>query len=143
MPILATEPSIYPSDLLEVGHFDSKAADERSWWLFYTRARQEKSLARELFQRQIPFYLPLVKRQVMVHGRAVQSQVPLFPGYLFALASPEERSRALATNRVVQALPVQDRSQIEADLRNVRKLIDAGAPLISESRPKSLLRARI
>ncbi len=143
MPILAAEPNIYPSDLLKLGRADSNAAGARSWWLFYTRARQEKSLARDLFQRQIHFYLPLVASQVMVHGRPAQSYVPLLPGYLFVFAAPEDRARALMTKRVVQVLPIEDQSQIEVDLRNIQRLIGTGEPLVAEMRPQSSLRARV
>ena len=50
---------MFPETLLE--SFDSSAGIGQ-WMVVYTKPRQEKSLARDLLRRSIPFYLPLVKR---------------------------------------------------------------------------------
>jgi transcriptional antiterminator RfaH len=102
--------------------------------VFYTRARQEKSLARDLLQREIAFYLPLVRRRLLIRGRPVHSHVPLFTGYVFVHASNEDRLRALMTNRVAHVLPVSDADQLRLDLQNIQVLIESGAPLTIESR---------
>src|SRR4051812_2827840 len=53
MPILDAEPSVYPDNLLdELAVSDT----ERCWWVVYTRARQEKALARQLHALGVPFY---------------------------------------------------------------------------------------
>ena len=44
MPILAQEPCLYPETLLT--WLQCEPAD-RHWWVLYTKARQEKALARE------------------------------------------------------------------------------------------------
>jgi hypothetical protein len=59
VPILGEEPSLFPETLLEG---PVEADPGRRWRVLYTKARQEKSLARELRSFQIPFYLPLVKK---------------------------------------------------------------------------------
>ena len=61
MPILGEESSLYPETLL-----DEPVGEPlpRLWWVLYTRARQEKALARDLLAYQIPFYLPLVKKTI-------------------------------------------------------------------------------
>ena len=81
-PILRKQTSVYPEDLFDdLGN----AASERAWWVLYTKARQEKSLARDLVSQQIPFYLPLVKKTVMLRGRKSDSFLPLFSGYVLSL----------------------------------------------------------
>ena len=60
MPILEAETSIFPGNLLE--DFTPEQ-DDRQWWVVYTKARQEKALARHLLSREIPFYLPLVAKE--------------------------------------------------------------------------------
>jgi hypothetical protein len=61
------------------------------WWVFHVRPRQEKSLARDLMKRQVPFYLPLISRRWRSKGRLMNSLVPLFPGYVFARTDKKER----------------------------------------------------
>src|SRR5262245_43943196 len=135
MPILPAEPSIHPPDLPDRSEGQSAGhSDAPNWWVFRTRARQEKCLARELLARGISFYLPLVPRRLLVRGRRVHSHVPLFTGYVFVLATDEERLRALSTKRVAQTLQARDDDRLQSELRTVKTLIDSGAPLTVESR---------
>lgn len=96
MPILASEPNIYPVNLLDLDDFNEFLPKDSSvaWWVLYTRSRQEKSLARDLLHREIRFYLPTVRRRLLIRGRAVHSHVPLLMGYLFVHCSHEDRVRA-------------------------------------------------
>ena len=66
MPILNEEPSLYPQTLLDDAGLETP---DRRWWVIYTKARQEKSLSRDLFASEIPFYLPLVKKTSVSKGR--------------------------------------------------------------------------
>jgi transcriptional antiterminator RfaH len=69
--------------------------------------------------------------------------LPVFGGYLFLYGSEEERVRALTTNRISRILPVPDTERMTSDLRNVRNLITAGAPLTVESRLQPGQRVRV
>ncbi|MFC1757881.1 transcription termination/antitermination protein NusG [Planctomycetota bacterium] len=140
MPILAQEVALYPENLLSELAVE---CEERRWWAFYTKARQEKAFARALVGYEIPFYLPLVVKDNVIRGRKVQSYVPLFGGYIFLFASDEERVLSLTTNRVSNILPVQDPEQLRQDLQSVQSLIDADAPLTVEKRIVSGDRVRI
>ena len=131
MPILEAETSIYPGDLL-AGF--SQSAGERLWWVVYTKARQEKALARHLLSREIPFYLPLVAKEQCIRGRKVHSHIPLFGGYVFLFGSEEERIASLTSNRISSILPVADADLLREDLLNVQHLIDSDAPLTVERR---------
>lgn len=139
MPVLPEEISIFPENLLAA---PPRAAGHQ-WWAVYTKARQEKSLARELLKFQVPFYLPLVPKRSLRRGRSVQSYLPLFTGYLFVYGSQDERLRTLMTNRVSSVLPVTDGDQLERDLANVQRLILTQAPLTVESRLVRGRRVRI
>jgi len=144
MPILPAQPSIYPGDLLDVAEPDcAGGSDSPKWWVFRTRARQEKCLARELLAREIPFYLPVVPRRLLIRGRTVCSHVPLFTGYIFVRGNHEERGLALTTNRVAQILSAPDGQLLRNELRTVQSLIDAGAPLTVESRLQANQHVRI
>lgn len=139
MPILASEPSIFPEFLLD----EPPALEDRSWRVVYTKPNQEKALARELLQFEIPFYLPQIVKENWFRGRSRCSFVPIFGGYVFLMTNEEERVQALTTNRIKQILPVTDQVELRDDLCNVRDLIDSGAPLTIESRLEKGDRVRI
>jgi len=122
------EDNIYPVNLFE------QAAGERVWWVLHTKPRQEKALARQMLEAQIPFYLPLIKHKTVVRGRLLQSYVPLFSGYLFLLAQMEERVVALATRRVVRSLEVPQQGDLRRDLAQVERLISSGLPVTPEQK---------
>jgi transcriptional antiterminator RfaH len=131
MPLLSAEPCVFPEGLF--ADCDPPGLPELGPWLvLHTRPRQEKSLARELFGKRIPFYLPVAPRRYSQRGRVMTSHLPLFTGYLFLLADPEQRMAALSTQRVARCLPVADQPRLWADLRQVHRLIDSGLPLTPE-----------
>jgi len=140
MPILKEEPSLYPETLLDETPLD---VADRHWFALYTKARQEKSLARELLKHRIPFYLPLVKKANVSRGRKRISQMPLFGGYVFLFGADEERVRCLATNRISRVLAVERPEQLVFDLRQFRRLIAANAPLTIEARLAPGRRVRV
>lgn len=140
MPILRQEPSQFPDDLLNDA---GPPSGDRCWWVLYTKARQEKSLARELFKHEIPFYLPLVQKTLVQRGRKRKSFVPLFLGYLFLFGDEQDRVRSLATNRVSRALKVDDQTRLAHDLRQLKRLIESEAPVTVESRLEPGRRVRV
>jgi transcriptional antiterminator RfaH len=132
MPLLPPQPDWYPSDLFES---DFQGADpDRAWRVLHTQPRQEKSLARQLYQARVPFYLPTVAKRCLVRKRILHSYVPLFPGYVFLLGTAEERVIALTTNRVVRVLEILDQEEIQQDLVQIYRLINTGAALRPEDR---------
>lgn len=141
MPLLPAEPETYPEDLFAA---DSPAAEDRLWRVLHTKPRQEKSLARQLHRHAIPHYLPLVRRRRRIRGRTLTAHIPLFPGYVFLLGDGRDRVTALATRRVVRALEVGDQERLWHDLRQLRRLIAAGAPVTPEDRlaPGSLVEVK-
>lgn len=140
MPILLPEVQCYPSDLMESAE---PGVLGRQWWLIRTRTRQEKSLARDLVDRQIPFYLPQVVKTSVVRGRKRSASIPLFSGYLFLFGDEQDRYRSMATNRVAQALSVTEQQQLLEDLRQIHSLIQRNAPLTTETRLQAGDRVRV
>lgn len=140
MPILGEQTALFPETLLDE---TSPEAQERRWWVLYTKARQEKAVARDMLRAEVPFYLPLVKRRILCGGRRLVTHRPLFPGYLFLFGSEEERIRALATNRVVHTLGVPDPARLRHELRQLRLLVASDAPLTVESRLAPGARVRV
>jgi transcriptional antiterminator RfaH len=140
MPILASEPNLFPHNLLD--DFTTEPS-ERRWWAVYTRSRMEKSLARQLLAMEIPFYLPLIPRTTTIGGRRVKSLLPLFGGYLFLFGTDAERVQTLGTNRVSQLWSNSYVEELTRDLRSVRSLIESGVPLSPESRLQPGGRVRV
>lgn len=140
MPILAEEPSLFPDTLLD--DVPPEPSD-RLWWALYTKARQEKAVSRQMLALEIPFYLPLLKKPLFRRARRFLAYVPLFPGYVFLYGSEAERLRALATNRIVQAIRAPDPDRLHLELQQLRRLIASGAPLTVESRLAAGDRVRV
>jgi transcriptional antiterminator RfaH len=132
MPFLPPEPNTFPQDLFT--EENGEVRTDRQWWVLHTKPRQEKSLARQLLQARVPFYLPLIEHRSLIRGRVMLSHVPLFAGYLFLLGQRDERVAALATNRVVHTLEVADQKTLWDDLTQVHRLINTGAPITPEER---------
>ena len=131
MPILPAEPALFPEGLF--AEAATLALSDRRWWVLHTRPQQEKSLARDLTAREIPFYLPQNQRTLLVRGRSMTSFTPLFPGYLFLMADRAERVVALSTRRVVRTLEVPDQSRLRDNLDRLHRLIGSGLAVAAES----------
>jgi transcriptional antiterminator RfaH len=134
MPILQAEPDLFPEHLLATPGPSPGEFDRRDWWVLHTRPRQEKSVARDLHRRGVPYYLPVVPRRTLLRGRVLTSYIPLFTSYLFLLGDRDERNMALATGRVVHALDVKDPDGLWRDLRQIARLIASGKPVLVEER---------
>ncbi len=132
MPLLPAERCLFPDDLLTVPPGDDPQG--RGWWVLHTRPRAEKALARRLLGRGVPFFLPLYQRQWRRRGRALESHLPLFPGYVFLFGNLHGRLAALETNLVAHVLPVPDQERLRADLAQVHRLITSEAALAPEDR---------
>jgi transcription antitermination factor NusG len=128
------QPSVYPDSLFEATETELNGAGERVWWVVYTKSRQEKVFSRQLAAKQVPHYLPLVRKTYVSCGRKFTAQVPLFPGYVFMLGSEQERVVSLTTNRVSRILEVADPSRLRGELEQINRLIHSGAPLTVEQR---------
>lgn len=129
MPILTAEPALYPEDLFGQPRQPMNGA---RWWVLHTRPRQEKSLARRLFEGDTPFFLPLIPNRLRIRGKVMQSYLPLFGGYLFLYAQPDEYAFALSTRRVARALEVADQARMWNDLHQIYRLLGSGAAIRPE-----------
>jgi transcriptional antiterminator RfaH len=150
MACLISELSSFSSSFLaDVSPLSSDAPPEslvqsdRRWSFLYTKARQEKALARDLAAMQIQHYLPLVGKDNVIRGRKVRSQIPLFSGYVFLYSNDVERVRALTTNRVAHSVEIDDQPRIRKELLQIYRLIEADAPLTVERRLVSGQKVRI
>ena len=127
MPIVAAEPVMFPDGLLTEP--DALADRTGRWWAVYTKSRAEKTLARHLYTRSVPYYLPLYRNTWQKSGRSFTSHLPLFPGYVFLFGDDSARVAALESNCISRLLPVPDQPRLFTDLRRVDRMLSARAPV--------------
>jgi transcription antitermination factor NusG len=120
MPLLKREPDVFPVDL-----FDSPGG--APWIVAHVRSRQEKVLARFLSPVGVAFYAPQREKRARRNGRNFVSYLPLFPGYVFLRAEPEDRARVWRSGVVVRMIDVPDQALLETELAQIHRLQLAGA----------------
>jgi transcription antitermination factor NusG len=139
MPLLSAEPDIYPADLLEQSTLEAK-----KWWAVYTLSRHEKQLCRLLLRKEVSFYCPVIAtRYRSPAGRARVSHLPLFANYVFLHGDEDDRYEAVATGCVSRCLSVTDGPALLADLLQIKRLIDLGAPLTPEDKLQPGMAVRV
>ncbi len=99
---------------------------EGSWWVAHTKSRNEKVLASQLVQQQVPYFLPMHWKVAKKRGRTLRSLLPLFPGYLFFCGGDDERLKVLKTNRTANILPVQDQQRLIEELLPIETVLKLG-----------------
>ncbi|MEN1680496.1 MAG: transcription termination/antitermination NusG family protein [Planctomycetota bacterium] len=100
-------------------------ADQSPWAVAYTRPRQEKALARDLIQRGVNFFLPMVQRTTLSGGRRRRSLCALFPSYLFFESSDQGRLSLYKTARVVDVVSPSrvDQRRFRRELQSIEKAV--------------------
>lgn len=136
---------VYPANLLADDSLlcPTDGQESPAWWLAHTLPRQEKVVAAEFFRRGIAFYLPLINRKSITRGRTRAVRIPLFPGYIFLRGTAADRLNAVKTNRLITIHEVPDGECLRKQLKTFSDLIEAGAPLVRESRLVAGDRVRI
>jgi transcription antitermination factor NusG len=84
---------------------------EGAWTVAYCKPRQEKALAWDLIDREVSYFLPLIKRETSSGGRRRRNFYPLFPSYVFFVGREQERLRVLRTDRVVRLIEISQAEQ--------------------------------
>lgn len=125
MPSLAAEPEMFPSNLLETGA-DCLDTIPGQWWIFRTRSRCEKAIARTLEKHSVAYYLPQQINKRLHQRRWITTQMPLFPGYIFVYGDSEAHLQALRTNKVVGQIDVVDQARLTDELMNVHNVLQYG-----------------
>lgn len=76
-------------------------ADQKQWYVVYTRSRAEKKVEQELKLQGIECFLPLQKQLRQWKDRKKWVETPLLSGYCFVHISRKEYDQVLKTNHVV------------------------------------------
>lgn len=105
-----------------------------TWIVFHSKPRQEKALARDLVERNICVFLPLLTVNRVYQNRKRRSEVPLFPGYVFAHCTDENRQTALKTGRVVATLVPENPARLANELQQISRVLESGETVVFERR---------
>ena len=144
--VVVIRPPLNVPPPVETNAADGDDNDEQppAWYLVYTRSRQEKTLMRHLRQLNITHYGPQVpKRNRDKTGRIRTSRVPMFANYLFMYGTNSDRYRATCTGCILKTDLVEEREQLETDLRQIHDLIAMEVPMTIEARLEPGRRVRI
>ena len=87
--------------------------------MLHVKPRTEKKVMLYLERYGCFRYLPLVLKITKVQRRKVRREVPVFPGYVFARLSSEERLEMLRTNLLVDTIFVTRPREMIHQLRQV------------------------
>lgn len=129
MPAIAAQPHTLPDGLFSL---ISDGDLSGNWWVIHTRPRSEKSLARHISSHGGAYFLPMGTIKRRVQRRWVETQLPLFPGYLFLYGNEQSYLNALGSNKIVNHLEVRDEPQLHQDLLGLHRLIESNHSLSLE-----------
>ena len=105
------------------------------WQVLFLKPRTEKKVADVCQAYHLPSYLPLQTTTKTYQRRKVIATKPLFPGYLFVAATPEQKDVLQRTNHVIRFLVPHRPIRMLRDLVQVRRALRADPAL----RPVSAL----
>uniref|UniRef100_A0A7C2P275 NusG-like N-terminal domain-containing protein n=1 Tax=Schlesneria paludicola TaxID=360056 RepID=A0A7C2P275_9PLAN len=141
MPFAAPIPAIWPEHI-----WDGRALtapDSTAWYALKVRPRCEKQVAKELMDCAVAYCLSLRTTPRIYQRRRVETQVPLFPGYVFAAGTEEQISVLWRLRNVSATLAPPSQDEFVQELSGVCRLMMSGAPLTREARLLPGERARI
>lgn len=111
-------------------------ADPRVCYALHVKPRTEKKVDSHLKAAGRLHYLPVWVKVAKIQRRKVRTELPLFPGYVFAYLDSVERRDVLTTNNIVRTIPVRNPRELVHQLRQIRH---AGR-LASDLRPAALFK---
>lgn len=108
-----------------------------NWYAIQTRSRHEKVVDRQLQERGIVSFLPVVTQVQRWSDRRKRVQFPLFPGYTFVrlAPSPEQRVEVLRVDGVVSFVGMHGQGVTipEEQIATIKTLVSTDVPV--ESHP--------
>jgi hypothetical protein len=117
-----------------------RPAESRKWFVLRTRERRERAVADRLGALGIEHFVPVAPAGPRADGAAC---VPLFKSYVFVRATPPERRVAEGIERLLGVIEVSDQAALVGELVQIRRAMDAGAPLEPSPLPESGFGARV
>ena len=98
---------------------DTEPTERSRWCVLHVKPRTEKKMAIFLSHDRLWHYLPLWTKVRRVQRRKVRTEIPVFPGYVFARLSPTSRLAMLKTNLIVRVIQVTNERRLIHQLRQI------------------------
>lgn len=117
------QPFLYPRDL-----FGSQSGPPVFWTCVRTRPRWEKKFADWLTGSRIRNFLPIYQKTTVSHRKRRTTQLPLFPGYVFAEGkwTKSDFSRTNSVARVIRPHEGAQAVQLHQELWNIWRGLISG-----------------
>lgn len=134
---ISENPPILPENFVSIEDMQG------TWWVAHTKARFEKAFAWDMLNRDIAYFLPMVKKVRVSGGRKRKTMMPLFSSYVFICGTEQDRYNAMATNRLCQTIEVTDQKQFINELTEIEKAINGDAEISPYPYPAKGAKCRI
>ncbi|MEA2013170.1 MAG: transcription termination/antitermination NusG family protein [Verrucomicrobiota bacterium] len=97
------------------------------WCAAKTKPRCEKKIAQYCDKHQLCHYLPLRKKIKRYKSKTTATFLPLFPGYLFIQISPETKTLAMHSHKIVYFISPDQEAELQLidELNAIQKLQNA------------------
>ncbi len=102
---------------------------ERRWYVIHVKPRTEKKVVAYLDRYRCFRHLPLRVVVRKVQRRKVRRELPVFPGYVFARMSFDDRSMMFRSNLLVRTIEIPNPRETIHQLRMLRKGLRTGEQL--------------
>lgn len=99
---------------------------DRAWAVLHVRPRCEKKAADYCKRNELPWYLPLRKKVHKYGSRERSFWSPLFPGYVFCVVTPVQKSEVRQNRYVANLLDVVDQKTLVGQLRQIDRALTVG-----------------
>jgi len=108
---------------------------QKIWWVAKVKPRQEKALAKDLFERNIEYFLPYYTKYSnrSDSNSFRKSYLPLFPSYL-PFACDKEPWSLLSLNRIVNIIPIHAQNRFKKELNLIYLAYDQKLKILPVSR---------
>ena len=120
------------SQLIDDDYYLIAAFPERRWYPVYCKPNKEKKLAELAAQKSISWYLPTFLHHRITRGHRIETQIPMFPGYVFLQLNRQQNWQVKTSGLAIRILTVTDKTEptLVNDLNLIRKF-----ELLSRTQP--------
>jgi transcription antitermination factor NusG len=134
MPFAPTISIVWPPEAWDGQqiHIPSEAL----WCALKVNARCEKQVAREIAKQAAAYFLGMRTTSRVYQRRKIETQLPLFPGYVFAAVTEEQKTELWRVRNVAATLFPPSQDELSRELNSLCRLINSGAPLTPEEQLK-------
>ena len=96
----------------------------------HTRARCEKKVVDYCVRLEVATTLPCYRSVRRYRGKTVVFEKPLFPGYVFLKALPEQRGKISQSDHEANVLAVYDQELFAQQLADILRALETGLEIV-------------